>query len=186
MEHQSTEGEVTLEVRYSDVEGATDIWPGEGNILCDPNFLADGYHLDYTCMLLNKGISTINIGGITYNSPLYDIDGDLRPYAGEAPEIGADELMTAVPIARPIPGQSLSIYPNPASDKIIIDLANVVLNPNNLVSVTDITGKELISRKVNSPKMEMDINSLPAGVYCIKLISKDQNAAISVEKFVKY
>jgi len=102
-------GGSNLEVRYSDVEGATE-WPGEGNVLCNPQFLSDGYHLDYTCMLLNKGISTIDIGGITYNCPMYDIDGDLRPYAGEAPEIGADELMTAVPIRKAVPSQSILIY----------------------------------------------------------------------------
>ncbi len=177
-------GGSNLEVRYSDVEG-DDAWPGEGNVLCAPQFLADGYHLDYTCMLLNKGISSIVIDSVTYNSPQYDIDGDLRPYWGEAPEIGADELLTAEPIGKLI-SPSIDIYPNPASEKINIELTGEKFNAKNSVSVLDITGQELILQKVTGSKTEIDISSLPAGVYFIRLVGNDHIAPLGVGKFVKY
>ena len=172
-----------LEVYYSDVEGSR-LWPGDGNILCNPQFTGDGYHLKYTCMLLDKGISTIYIGGVKYNCPIYDIDGDLRPFAGGSPEIGADELRIAFPRGELIPGQSLSIYPNPASGKITVEPVNRFFELNSFISVSDITGKELILKKVTGSKTEIDVSSLPAGVYFIKLIATE-NMPTAIAKFVK-
>ena len=68
----------TLEVRYSDVQGDV-VWPGEGNINVEPQFLSDGYHLDDPAGLVNAGIQQYEINGLWYDCPAYDIDGEMRP-----------------------------------------------------------------------------------------------------------
>ncbi|MBE0662663.1 MAG: T9SS type A sorting domain-containing protein [Bacteroidales bacterium] len=80
-----------LQVRYSDVQGAT-IWPGEGNLICEPNFLDDGFHLNPDCQLVNTGIESININGVNFTCPITDIDEQPRPYGGAVPDMGADEV----------------------------------------------------------------------------------------------
>jgi len=165
-----------LEVRYSDVEDVT-TWPGEGNVLINPQFLSDGYHLDYSCMLLDKGISSIEIGGVTYNCPLYDIDGDVRPFAGGVPEIGADELQTAAGIEN-YRTVDLTIYPNPVFSRSEIRYQvggqRLAVGGNIKVTMHDITGKliRILVDEVQAPGEQVvhfDASGLPAGIYLVRL-----------------
>jgi hypothetical protein len=170
----------TLEVHYSDVEG-DEVWPGEGNLNCDPSFLEDGYHLDYTCQLVEAGIASVEINGILYECPAYDIDGEGRPM-NDFPEIGADEvLLVSVPEPTPVNGLAFNIYPNPASGKITVEHSGATGD----VSIFGITGKELLRQQATGLKTEINVSALPAGVYFIKLIPDDQNAAVKVGRFVK-
>jgi hypothetical protein len=167
-----------LEVRYSDVEDVT-TWPGEGNVLCDPQFLSDGYHLEHSCMLLDKGISSIEIGGITYNCPSYDIDGDVRPFAGGVPEIGADELRTAAGTEEHRTAK-LTIFPNPASDRISI--ISPALTGNTCLSIFTITGQQVVAKIISGFENQLEISNLPPGVYFVRL----QNERLAeVRKFIK-
>jgi hypothetical protein len=178
-----TEGS-NLEVRYSDVEG-DDVWPGEGNVNCVATFLEDGYHLNDTCQLVEAGIASIEINGILYECPAYDFDGEGRPM-NDFPEIGADEvLLVSVSEPTPVNGLAFNIYPNPASGKITVELNSETTGINGEVSIIGITGKELFRQQVTGPKAEINVSALPAGVYFIRLIPDDQNAAVKVGKFVK-
>jgi hypothetical protein len=188
-----------LEVRYSDVEDVL-AWPGEGNVIIDPQFFSDGYNLEYSCMLLDKGISSIEIGGVTYNCPLYDIDGDLRPFAGGVPEIGADELQTAAGTEE-YRTVDLTIYPNPsfsrseikyqvggparAGSPLRFDQRSAV-GGNVKVTVHDITGKQIriLADEVQAPgehSVHFDASGLPAGIYVVRLEAGD---AVVTEKMV--
>ncbi len=174
----------TLEVRYSDVEGDV-VWPGDGNVNCHATFLDDGYHLSDTCQLVESGIASIEINGVWYNCPAYDIDGEGRP-SNAFPEIGADEvLIESVPEPTPVNDLAFNIYPNPASGKITIELSDETTAMMGDVSIIGLTGKELLRQQVTGPKTEFNVSALPAGVYFIKLINNDQNAAVKVGKFVK-
>jgi hypothetical protein len=172
-----------LEIRYSDVEDVT-TWPGEGNVLINPQFLSDGYHLEYSCMLLDKGISSIEIGGVTYNCPLYDIDGDVRPFAGGVPEIGADELQTAegTEESRTV---DLTVYPNPSFSRSEIKY-QISKRKSVVIKVLDIRGSE-ISTLVNEDQapgehtVSLDASGLPAGIYLLRLQAGE---TVATEKFV--
>lgn len=178
-----TEGS-TLEVRYSDVEGDA-VWPGEGNVNCVATFLEDGYHLNDTCQLVEAGIASIEINGILYECPAYDIDGEGRPM-NNFPEIGADEvLLVSVPEPTLLNGSTFNIYPNPASGKITLELNGATSAMIGDVLFIGITGKELLRQQVAGLKTEINVSALAAGVYFIKLIPVDQNAAVKVGKFVK-
>ncbi len=74
----------------------------------------------------------------------------------------------------------LRIYPNPATEKIIIE--TVQIPEHGSVSIMNGQGQEIINQISDSFKTEIRINTLSSGVYFVKLIS---NKGISVAKFVK-
>ncbi len=165
-------GSTPLDVRYSDVQG-DNVWPGDGNMNVDPQFEPDGYHLKFGSLLLNKGKSSVEIGGVTYNCPLFDIDGDARPYTSTEPEIGADELQTDVSIGEPIlaNGLSISLYPNPANRIVTIFLKDKTAIEE--VEIYNQTGQKVFQGK--QVKNTMDISKLKPGMYIIKVVTKEGN-----------
>lgn len=59
------------------------------------------------------------------------------------------------------------IFPNPASEKIQLSASNV----SSIVVIRDISGREILSVKLDSPEATIDITSLPRGTY---LVTSDQ------------
>ncbi|MBX3043202.1 MAG: serine hydrolase [Candidatus Kapabacteria bacterium] len=87
----------------------------------------------------------------------------------------------------------LSIFPNPATDFITIQLSNKGLQPfaaGDKVQIFDMLGLEVISTQSASQpptgegNLRIDVSHLPAGVYFIK-INCSNGACSIVEKFVK-
>lgn len=170
----------TLEVRYSNVQG-DEAWPGEGNVNCNPMFLADGYHLDPGCQLVNSGIDAIEINGTWYECPPYDIDGDVRPYASTQPEIGVDEVDFAISIQTILAeNRPLKLYPNPAKDKITISSSAKAGNAH--LSIFNISGEKVIERQLIDNETQIDISTLPRGVYFVRLQNEKM---VEVGKMVK-
>jgi hypothetical protein len=58
------------------------------------------------------------------------------------------------------------IYPNPASDFININSANII---GKEISIYDMLGNKLITATAESPETRINIESLPIGVYFIKM-----------------
>jgi hypothetical protein len=173
-----------LEVRYSDIEG-DNLWPGEGNMKDEPQFLSDGYHLDFPCMMVDAGILSIMINDITYNCPPYDIDGDSRPF-NNGPEIGADEILIGLTDKQDYTNNlSINLFPNPATDMITIEFPESGDKLNTIISIYGITGQEKIIRRVKSSKSEIDINSLSPGLYFYRISTID-NRQLATGKLVKF
>jgi hypothetical protein len=74
----------------------------------------------------------------------------------------------------------LRVYPNPATEKIIIETGQI--SDQGILSVTNSHGQEIFTHKIEGFKTEINISTLSAGVYFIKLISAK---GISIAKFVK-
>jgi hypothetical protein len=73
-----------------------------------------------------------------------------------------------------------SLYPNPATDKITVELSGMTQGGN--LTIVDIEGQEFITRQITEPKTQIDISNLPSGVYFVQL-TKDKT--VEVEKVVK-
>jgi hypothetical protein len=58
---------------------------------------------------------------------------------------------------------SISLYPNPASDKVSISIANATGETN--LRITDISGKVVMSRSIRSSDSTIDVRDLKYGVY---------------------
>jgi hypothetical protein len=74
----------------------------------------------------------------------------------------------------------LSVYPNPAIDKMTIEITGNV-NGSNL-SIRNLNGQELITRQITQPKTTIDVSNLPSGVYFVRLTN---DKTVEVGKFVK-
>ena len=79
---------------------------------------------------------------------------------------------------------SLNLFPNPASNQLIIQTK---LLPGDVVEVKDLTGRTVLSEKFNrniaSDYFTIDIHSLTSSVYFISL--KQIDGSYLIEKFIK-
>jgi hypothetical protein len=74
----------------------------------------------------------------------------------------------------------LSVYPNPATDKITIETSPTPTKSQ--LSILNLTGQELISQQVSGRKTVTVINSLPSGVYFVRVTN---DRTVTVGKIIK-
>ena len=74
----------------------------------------------------------------------------------------------------------LSIYPNPSTDKITIELSGSV--KESYLAIVNTEGQQLLTRQITDPKTQIDISNLPNGVYFVRLTN---DKSVEVRKFVK-
>jgi hypothetical protein len=72
------------------------------------------------------------------------------------------------------------VFPNPAMNRITIDLP--VEEPDQLLEVVDALGKVIMTRTLTVRKTQLDISSLPGGVYFVRLSG---GKSLQVGKFLK-
>lgn len=110
-------------------------------------------------------VSSYSTGINNWNTPTEFLEFDLNTSMGikvmgcvvEVPEI--EELEA-----------SISVYPNPASDKLFIDLGEVRIK-NMSVEMFDIVGKKVNSEIINnqSNRYELDLNNCKDGFYLVNI-----------------
>ena len=71
-----------------------------------------------------------------------------------------DSLPTGI---RSIDESTISIYPDPVSDRLIINN----LAPHTPIIIMDMLGKVMIQKIAESTKISIDVSALPPGVYCV-------------------
>jgi len=74
---------------------------------------------------------------------------------------------------------SVHVYPNPANDKIYIELSDY---KNTFVELMSTEGQTLQNFALQSPKTAIDVNNLPGGVYVLKLKNEK---GVATKKFIK-
>jgi GH25 family lysozyme M1 (1,4-beta-N-acetylmuramidase) len=80
-------------------------------------------------------------------------------------------------------GPDFNLFPNPANDKITIEHMSFNTNENEHISIYNLQGQLLQMVSVpQQQKAEVDISSLPAGLYLLKL---DTRSGSGVKKFFK-
>jgi hypothetical protein len=79
---------------------------------------------------------------------------------------------------------ALSIYPNPSSGELRINLSGAKLHPDATLSVLDAQGKELLSTRATASTMQLDLSGHANGMYLIRLASDGTVAAkrVSVQR----
>jgi len=74
-----------------------------------------------------------------------------------------------------------NIYPNPANNSIFIKFNNVNTTDENLITLIDLTGKVIITKKTNNTGIiEIDSQNLSNGVYFVKLTNATLNIVSKV------
>ena len=75
-------------------------------------------------------------------------------------------------------GEQIKIYPIPAYDSITVDSKKKI----EVLSITDLTGKLLISKKVNSLHPAISIENLATGNYILKIEANGKSASTLITK----
>ncbi|MFP4458683.1 MAG: T9SS type A sorting domain-containing protein [Candidatus Zixiibacteriota bacterium] len=117
--------------------------------------------------------------GFTIAEVPYDIDGQSRPW-GELPDVGADEYSLETEIEENVSNKKkiLQIYPNPASDYLIIDSEAIIQGEVSIYGIDgELVLKQRINRKILLPE------NLKNGLFIIEISYEDEKI---VKKLCKY
>ena len=76
---------------------------------------------------------------------------------------------------------AIDMYPNPARNQVTVRFSTVP-EQGTRIELTDMSGKTLLSRQVQSTYEVLNIQSQPAGMYLVKIIS---NNGYKVNKLIK-
>ncbi|MDD3771600.1 MAG: T9SS type A sorting domain-containing protein, partial [Weeksellaceae bacterium] len=63
----------------------------------------------------------------------------------------------------------IMVYPNPASTEITIEIQN---NKNSLITLTDMTGKQVYSGDFHGTKMSLNVERYAKGIYILTVFSR--------------
>ena len=75
---------------------------------------------------------------------------------------------------------TFDIYPNPATDKITLKTSGKA--NGGILTILNIEGQQLISRQITQPKMQIEISTLPCGVYFLRVTT---DRTVEVRKLIK-
>jgi len=90
--------------------------------------------------------------------------------------------MTSAPLGiDEVNAKEMLLYPNPAREKLNLLLPSTG-NLSTDLELYSLDGRKYLEQTINQPKAELDISSLPSGMYFLRAISKD---GTRTEKFVK-
>ncbi|NLA25320.1 MAG: T9SS type A sorting domain-containing protein, partial [Bacteroidales bacterium] len=95
-------------------------------------------------------------------------------------KIGITIVDTDVSSPEILSNNEISIYPNPASEYLNIELNQYL---SDEVQIYDISGKLLISKAINSNHTQINIADLEQGMYILNVLKSDRK--ISSLRFVK-
>ncbi|MBI4646145.1 MAG: T9SS type A sorting domain-containing protein [Bacteroidia bacterium] len=118
------------------------------------------------------GSSTITFSSDTLtNAGNYDIF-----VAKLSSEVGISELEAE--------GESVSLYPNPATSQITIEIASPLAHNDAVISIYDIQGQLIemlrFAQHDNDRKIEIDISNLPNGLYYLNIHKAEGNVVKKV------
>ena len=117
----------------------------------------------------------------TYTNTLPLDDYDLHCYKITSDYWGiesnfSNESCASVPNSIIECNQKITIYPNPANDKLYIESEQLI---NQNIEIYDLNGKLINSKIIGSSNTEIDIADLPQGIYFVKISN------ITIGKFIK-
>ncbi len=148
----------------------------------EPLFIEGDFFIGWTQTTEDKLNIGFDYNTINNKKTFYNISGDwmqsqipgslmIRPLFGTiANSISTTDI------------ESLKVYPNPATDKINIELPHNI-DKTQSIEITDIQGKRFYAKQ-QIHSNSLDISRLPKGIYLIK-ITDNSSKRIFMSKFVK-
>lgn len=111
-----------------------------------------------------RGNSTTNSDSVVFR--FYNVDDpndflDLPFYLNVSPTVSVEEALQP----------KLSTYPNPAADRLHVELGNV---DNATVRLMNLAGVTVKRAQFNGSRMTMDVRELPSGVYILQALNNGE------------
>ncbi len=88
------------------------------------------------------------------------------------------EFVAPTGMAKAIDPAAFSLTPNPATGLVVIKNAENA----SLIQVLDLTGRVVLSQKVQETNSELDLTKLPVGAYLVQVLTKN---TVSVQRLIK-
>jgi hypothetical protein len=101
--------------------------------------------------------------------------GIVRDYQENAADVGVELTITTAVDENPLPEHSVTIYPNPASEFVKVDI-HFDTPTAATVFMTDATGKVLnikTLKNVLADQVNFDMNRYPSGTYIVRVATKE-------------
>ena len=96
-------------------------------------------------------------------------------------ELNKDNTVSTKPEVQDV-SKLISVYPNPTNGLVSIDMSDIKQLGDVTTTVTDIAGKVVLSKKVSNNKIQLNIDTMPAGIYFVTVSSE---LFFSIHKIVK-
>ena len=108
-----------------------------------------------------------------------DLDGNVWIHISDVGLLKYDPSISNVKL---LPNSNYTIYPNPTTSSLSIELENESLA--NSYKITDTKGKQVLAGELSpSSSVSIGVEQLPAGVYMIELVTS--SGEVVIDKFVK-
>ena len=78
--------------------------------------------------------------------------------------------------------KQITLYPNPATNTLTLNLSQLQKLQNASLSIYDIQGKQLLQQNITDTQTQIDISSFAKGIYIVKLQTDKETLQ---SKFVK-
>lgn len=78
---------------------------------------------------------------------------------------------------------TISLYPNPAKEKLLINVSNNTSIQNAEAIMLDMNGREILRTSIHSARTELEVSSLSKGVYFVKFVN--DSGLVRTLKFMK-
>ena len=72
----------------------------------------------------------------------------------------------------------VKVYPNPTSSLLNLELPETMLSGS--MTLTDVTGKTLISKPITNTTMQLDLSGYSSGVYVVTILSEGESSTLRV------
>jgi len=158
----------------SSIDGNLEIWQNEK--LCDISAISNisaysigGLRISWNPLLSECAIQ--NICEYIGYTPSWDINIEDNASGCNSQE-EVEEACESVSVSEYMTQQFLSLYPNPSSTQITIELPTT-LNKNTVLTICNLNGQELITRQVTEQLTVIDVSGLPKGVYFLKMMDNE-------------
>jgi len=161
-------------------------WHGTGNIDYDPLFHNESFQLTEQSYCAGNGTHSVEIEGLVYTIPEYDMYGNKRPHGiDDFPDMGAYESTYA---KNPLPvhfneistqNNILQVYPNPFQDQITLRLSTDEVYQLKIFSPT---GQVIHEGEFSGTEHQLDLTGIHNGFYIISIQSNEMSSTRKVIK----
>ncbi|WP_396169954.1 T9SS type A sorting domain-containing protein [Flavobacterium sp.] len=131
---------------------------------------------DATFLHINTAVATAIEGGAMVIAITTDFDGNARN--ASTPDIGADEFAGVTLGFESFDAILLTVYPTLVKDKVTITYKE----PLSEVKVFNISGQQMLSKKINENEAQIEMANLSKGVYFIQVNAGNTTKTIKVIK----
>jgi hypothetical protein len=189
-------GDITVSFKRPDDWGTAGVnlwaWNASGNIFSSwPGELMKDMGNGWFSYDFAESITSVNvIFSKSGNPQSVDITGVIQTtcYEYDVPSGTKFTVKTATcptsSVNNPVEMKAL-VYPQPATDKFIVDLPNLDMSETYVMSIIDINGKIVRKEVITETITVFERGSLQSGVYFVRVQSPDVNKAFSSKLLLK-